>query len=70
MTTFFRRPFLFNKMCLWLDSSPELDGPSTVQSSNDPCDGSSDRDPGVSDSVAGDWRDPGVSESVAGDWQG
>ena len=20
--------------------------------------------------VAGDWRDPGVSESVAGDWQG
>ena len=55
---------------LWLDSSPELDGPSTVQSSNDPCDSSSDspdRDPGVSDSVAGDWRDPGVSESVAGD---
>ena len=57
---------------LWLDSSPELDGPSTVQSSNDPCDSSSDspdRDPGVSDSVAGDWRDADVSESVAGDWQ-
>ena len=44
-----------------------------MQSSNDPCDSSSDspdRDPGVSDSVVGDWRDPGVSESVAGDWQG